>query len=171
MRGTKGRNPGTGTYRRGGREKERADARRAPILDIFKCGKTSEMRLTYGALRKTAGAVAVSAALGLAASNSAMADCGFTGGNVANGDKIFHETCVTCHGEDGHGVIPGAPDFTKKGGVLSKPHAVMIEHIKNGFQAPGNPMAMPPKGGNPDLTDQDIKDVHQYLHHRFGCGK
>lgn len=129
------------------------------------------MQTKCGVVTEAVGALIVSAALVLGISTSAMADCGFTGGNVANGDKIFHETCMTCHGEDGHGAIPGAPDFTKKGSVLSKPHAVMIAHIKNGFQAPGSPMAMPPKGGNPDLTDQDIKDVHQYLHHRFGCGK
>ena len=129
------------------------------------------MRAKYGVVKEAIGPLIVTAALMLAASTSAMADCGFTGGDVANGDKIFHETCVTCHGEDGHGAVPGAPDFLKKGGVLSKPHAVMIMHIKNGFHSPGDPIAMPPKGGNSDLTDQGIKDVHAYLHQRFGCGK
>jgi cytochrome c5 len=28
-------------------------------------------------------------------------------------------------------------------------------------------MAMPPKGANPDLSDQDLLDVQQYLHKRF----
>lgn len=101
--------------------------------------------------------------------NTALADCGLTGGNVANGDKIYHETCVACHGPDGHGTVPGAPDFTKKGGPLSKPHSVLTAHIKNGFHEPGKPLAMPPKGANPSLSDQDIKDVHAYLHHQFGC--
>lgn len=105
------------------------------------------------------------------ASGAALAgDCSVPGGDPAAGSKIFHETCVACHGEDGHGAIPGAPDFTKKGGVLSKPMDTMADHIKNGFQKPGNPMAMPPKGGNPNLTDQDIRNVHAYLHKRFGCG-
>jgi len=97
--------------------------------------------------------------------------CGYTGGDPKKGDAIYHETCVACHGEDGRGAIPGTPDFTKTGGgVLSKPHATLFEHIKNGFQEPGKPLAMPPEGGNPDLTDQDIKDVHAYLHKAFGCG-
>lgn len=99
----------------------------------------------------------------------ARADCGFAGGDWNAGDKIYHETCVACHGGDGRGTIPGAPDFTKKGGPLAKPHNLLTSHIKNGFQAPGAPMAMPPKGGNPDLSDQDIMNVHAYLHHRFGC--
>ncbi len=125
------------------------------------------MRLTYGVVKKTAGAVAVSAVLVLAASAGAMADCGDKGGDAAHGDKIFHETCVTCHGEDGRGAIPGAPDFTAKDSPLLKPEALLRSHIRNGFQAPGAPMAMPPKGANPDLSDQDLLDVQQYLHKRF----
>jgi mono/diheme cytochrome c family protein len=121
---------------------------------------------------RTVGAVVfLGALLYFVSTGAVFADCGFTGGDWKKGDKIFHETCVACHGEDGKGAIPGAPDFTKKGGVLSQPHKVIAEHIKNGFQAPGAPMAMPPRGGNPSLSDQDIKDVHAYLHHRFGCGK
>ena len=101
----------------------------------------------------------------------AAADCSFAKGDWKAGDKVFHGTCVACHGENGKGAVPGAPDFTKKGGVLAKPHSVMVEHIKKGFEPPGATMAMPPKGGNPDLTDRDIEDVHAYLHHKFGCGK
>jgi len=103
-------------------------------------------------------------------SHPVLADCTFKGGDAAKGGKIYNETCVACHGADGHGVVPGAPDFTQKGGVLAKPHAVMAQHIKKGFREPGKPLAMPPKGGNPDLTDEDILDVHAFLHHRFGCG-
>lgn len=98
------------------------------------------------------------------------AACGFTKGDWKAGDKIYHETCVACHGENGKGTVPGAPDFTKKGGKLSDPHALMTQRIQNGFQESGSPMAMPPKGGNPSLSDQDINDVHAYLHHQFGCG-
>lgn len=100
----------------------------------------------------------------------AMADCSATQGQPDEGDKVYHATCVACHSEDGRGAIPGVPDFTKKGGVLGKPHAVMSKHIKEGFAPPGAMIAMPPKGGNPDLTDKDIDDVHAYLHQKFGCG-
>jgi mono/diheme cytochrome c family protein len=96
--------------------------------------------------------------------------CGFAGGNPTHGGAIFAQTCVACHGSDGRGRFAGAPDFTRKGGVLSKPHAVLEAHIKNGFKSPNSPVAMPPGGGNPGLTDQDIRDVHAYLHKAFGCG-
>lgn len=110
------------------------------------------------------------ALLTLAGTATAFADCGLNGGDAAKGDKIYHETCVACHGENGKGVVPGAPDFAEKGGALSKPHQVMAQHIKKGFHEPGKPLGMPPKGGNPSLTDGDMKDVHAYLHHAFGCG-
>ncbi len=123
---------------------------------------------------KTPRAFAVSSALAIlvlsVSSQPATADCSFSKGDPAAGDKVYHETCVACHGEDGHGAVPGVPDFAKRGGVLGKPHQVMSDHIKKGFSKPGDMMAMPPKGGNPDLNDKDIEDVHSYLHKKFGCG-
>lgn len=104
------------------------------------------------------------------ASAPARADCGYDSGDWKAGSDDYRQTCIACHGEDGRGAVPGAPDFTKKGGVLSKPHAVLTQHIKNGFAPPGAVMAMPPKGGNPELSDKDINDVHAYLHRKFGCG-
>lgn len=122
------------------------------------------------ALGPKLGVLALSAAFSLAFAAEALADCGYNGGDPKAGNAIYHETCVACHGEDGRGVVPGAPDFTKKGGPLSKPHSLLTQHIMNGFQEPGAPLAMPPKGGNPELDEQQIKDVHAYLHKAFGCG-
>ena len=96
--------------------------------------------------------------------------CGFSGGNPTHGAAIFAQTCIACHGPNGHGRIPGTPDFTKQGGVLSPPHSMLQAHIENGFSSPSSPISMPPRGGNPALTHQDIRDVHAYLHKRFGCG-
>jgi cytochrome c5 len=99
-----------------------------------------------------------------------LADCGVNeGGDPAKGAKIYNETCIACHGADGRGTVPGAPDFNKKGAVESRPHEVMTRHIKNGFREPGKPLAMPPKGGNPDLNDDDVLDVQAFLHKRFFC--
>lgn len=96
--------------------------------------------------------------------------CGFNQGDPDAGKTIYRYNCISCHGSNGKGAIPGAPDFNKKGGVLSKPHSALTEHIKNGFRSPNSPMAMPPQGGNPRLTEKDMLDVHAYLHERFGCG-
>jgi len=116
------------------------------------------------------GTLALGVVLSIGFAAQALADCGYKAGDPKAGDAVYHETCVACHGEDGKGAVPGAPDFTKKGGPLSKPHKVLTQHIENGFQESGVPLSMPPKGGNPALNEQQIKDVHAYLHKAFGCG-
>lgn len=85
-----------------------------------------------------------------------------------SGEAIYNQTCVACHGADGKGAMPGVPDFSRKDGLLAKPDEVLLKHIVEGFQRPGSPMAMPAKGGNPNLTDQDIREVLSFLRSTFG---
>ncbi len=85
-----------------------------------------------------------------------------------SGKEIYEKTCVACHGPDGTGLIPGVPDFTETGGRLSKSDDELIQSITGGFQSPGSPMAMPAKGGNPDLSEADVKAVLEYLRENFG---
>lgn len=87
--------------------------------------------------------------------------------SVAAGSKVFHGTCVACHGADGTGAIPGTPNFTDKSGVLTLPTDVLVGRVMHGFQDSNSPMAMPPKGGNPSLTKQDVQNVLAYLRHTF----
>ena len=61
------------------------------------------------------------------------------------GEETYEKTCVACHSANGKGAFPGTPDFTDSSGALSKSDDVLINHITNGFQSPGSPMAMPPK--------------------------
>ncbi|HHH43072.1 MAG TPA: c-type cytochrome, partial [Gammaproteobacteria bacterium] len=91
-----------------------------------------------------------------------------TGSSGLSGREIYAETCIACHSADGKGAFPGVPDFTRKDGRLSKGDDVLFRHVMGGFQSPGSPMAMPPKGGNANLTDGDIRNVIQYLHEEFG---
>ncbi len=88
------------------------------------------------------------------------------------GMKIYQKDCLACHGNDGTGVIAGVPDLTKIAGFRDNPnwHAELfqhIEHVKKGKKTPGSPIAMPAKGGDPNLTDQDIKEVLKYMHEKF----
>lgn len=86
-----------------------------------------------------------------------------------NGESQYNTTCVACHGADGKGAIPGIPDFTSLSSPLKKKHYnILIENVKKGFKSKGSPMPMPAKGGNPNLSDEDIKDVIGYLLQRFG---
>ncbi len=90
-----------------------------------------------------------------------------TAGATLSGAAIYNQTCVACHGANGTGSIPGVPDFTAADGPLSKPDDVLIRNITNGFQSPGSPMAMPAKGGNPDLSHADVQAVLGYLRESF----
>jgi cytochrome c5 len=86
----------------------------------------------------------------------------------ATGKETYEKTCVACHGGGGNGAFPGTPDFTSSDGVLSKTDEVLVDHIINGFQSPGAPMAMPPKGGNPNLSTSDVAAVLKYIRETFG---
>jgi len=81
-----------------------------------------------------------------------------------DGESIYNQTCVACHGANGAGAIPGVPKLSER---LSKSDATLLGNIKNGLQSEGSPMAMPAKGGNPRLSDADIKEVLIYLRQTF----
>ncbi len=90
---------------------------------------------------------------------------------VAAGSTIYRQTCIACHGADGKGAIPGIPSFADPKGPLSQPDTVLENSIRNGKQTAGMPIAMPPKGGNANLTDADIRHVVLYLRNAFGTQK
>lgn len=87
-----------------------------------------------------------------------------------SGAAIYRKTCITCHGANGTGAIPGAPDFTSPNGPLKNSDATLESRVINGYQQTGSPMAMPPKGGNSELTDEEVKAVIQYIRESFSKG-
>lgn len=82
-----------------------------------------------------------------------------------SGQEIYSQTCIACHGADGNGAIPGVPDFKER---LSKSDDILFQHITEGFQTPGSPMAMPARGGNPDYTNEDLRGALSYIRNNFG---
>jgi cytochrome c5 len=85
-----------------------------------------------------------------------------------SGEAVYKQSCVSCHGANGKGAVPGAPDFTSTNGSLKNSNSVLLEHTINGYQSPGSPMAMPPKGGNSNLTNTDLQNVIVYIRQTFG---
>ena len=64
-------------------------------------------------------------------------------------------------------MMPGVPDLTAKNSALKKPVAELVRNTMQGMQSPGSPLAMPPKGGSPDLTEQNIVDAIHYMQATF----
>lgn len=83
------------------------------------------------------------------------------------GGAVYAQHCLACHGSDGAGMTPGVPDLTDPAGVLAKPDPMLLRSLLEGVQKPGAPMAMPPKGGNPALTDADMRAVLAFLRREF----
>lgn len=91
-----------------------------------------------------------------------------TSAEVQDGKALFNTTCVACHGPDAKGALPGIPDLTRPDGALSKPDVELVINVINGFQSKGSPMAMPPKGGNPQLSEADVRALIDYLRTLIG---
>lgn len=90
-------------------------------------------------------------------------------GDPGAGKAVYNETCIACHGADGGGAVPGVPKLNNGDGPLAKPDAVLIANITNGFSSGRSALSMPPKGGNPDLTEKDILNVLGYMRKTFAC--
>ena len=86
---------------------------------------------------------------------------------IAAGQKVFLGTCATCHGKDANGLPRLGKGLHYNEFVKSKSDEEMIAFIKVGRPAadPLNTTGvdMPPKGGNPALTDQNIADVIAFV--------
>lgn len=88
-------------------------------------------------------------------------------GDPVEGKTYFDQTCSACHGRDAKGLPKLGKDLTTSEFVAKKTYTELIDFVKHGRQ-PSDPLnstgvAMPPKGGNPALTDQQLIDIISYL--------
>jgi mono/diheme cytochrome c family protein len=87
-------------------------------------------------------------------------------GNPAAGQALF-VSCTACHGPTGEGIPGLGKDLTSSEFVSGKTDDELISFIKVG-RDPNDPLnttgiAMPPKGGNPALGDDDLYNIVAYL--------
>ena len=88
-------------------------------------------------------------------------------GDPAVGQDLYGKTCVACHGPNGEGVTGLGRDMTTSTFIAEKSDAELIEFIKVG-RDPSDPLnttgvAMPAKGGNPALSDEDLQHIIAYI--------
>ncbi|MEK7783972.1 MAG: cytochrome c [Chloroflexota bacterium] len=88
-------------------------------------------------------------------------------GDATAGKTQFASLCATCHGPDGKGIPGLGKDLTTSEFAKALPDAEFILFITQGRPAsdPANTTGvdMPPRGGNPALTDQDLADIVAYV--------
>lgn len=88
-------------------------------------------------------------------------------GDPAKGKELFATTCAACHGPEGKGVPGLGKDMTTSTFIADQSDAELLAFIKVG-RAPTDPLnttgvLMPPKGGNPALTDEQLMDIIAYI--------
>lgn len=88
-------------------------------------------------------------------------------GDAAAGEKLFTQTCAACHGAAGEGVTGLGKDMTTSEFIAGKSATELVDFIKVG-RDPSDPLnttgvAMPVKGGNPALSDDDLYDIVAFI--------
>ncbi len=89
-------------------------------------------------------------------------------GDPAHGATLYAQNCASCHGAGLEGGVGATLNPIEKLPGVSNPldPSFLISIITNGRQPqPGDPKqtAMPPKGNNPSLSEQDVKDLAAYI--------
>jgi disulfide bond formation protein DsbB len=89
-----------------------------------------------------------------------------TGEAISRGKRAFI-SCMACHGIDARGVKNMGKDLVASPFVSNLSDDALVAFIMKGRGPtdPGNTtrIAMPPKGGNPALKDEQIRDIVAYL--------
>ena len=103
----------------------------------------------------------------------ALAACGGGGappqpfGDADAGRGPYTSTCVSCHGQDAKGVPGLGKDLTASTWILEQTDEELLAFLQTGRPSsdPLNTTGvdMPPKGGNPVLSEDDLRNIVAYL--------
>jgi cytochrome c5 len=94
-----------------------------------------------------------------------VAAAGAASGSLS-GQQVFAQVCKTCH-ETGLAGAPKAGDKAAWAPRIAEGEKTLLQHAIAGYQ--GKTGVMPPKGGNPDLTDDEVHRAVVYLADQAGA--
>jgi disulfide bond formation protein DsbB len=88
-------------------------------------------------------------------------------GDPVKGAAVYQSTCSACHGPDLAGIDGLGKQLAPSAWVAERSEEEITEFLIVG-RAAGDPentqgVDMPARGGNPSLTDQDLRNVSAYL--------
>jgi disulfide bond formation protein DsbB len=88
-------------------------------------------------------------------------------GDPEEGKEAFGKTCASCHGPDGMGLPNLGKNLHSNAFLagLSDEEAIAFLKVGRAADDPLNTtgVAMPPKGGNPAFTDEDLANIIAYV--------
>ncbi len=102
-----------------------------------------------------------------------LAACGGSTGptysaeDIVQGQEFFVSTCSACHGPDAKGLPNLGKDLTTSEYVRDNADDSLMTLLKegrpSGHELNTTGVDMPPKGGNPSLSDDDLMTIIAYL--------
>jgi disulfide bond formation protein DsbB len=103
---------------------------------------------------------------GQAASSSAGGENALQA-DAAAGQQLFVSNCSACHGPTGEGITGLGKPLTSSEFIAGLSDEELLAFIKQG-RTPDDPLntsgvVMPPKGGNPALTDEQLGHIIAYI--------
>ncbi len=86
---------------------------------------------------------------------------------IASGARIYSMSCIACHGASGKGMPGNGKPLAGSAMLDTMDDEELLQFIMRGRDS-GDPanttgIIMPPKGGNPALSEDDILDIISYL--------
>jgi len=92
---------------------------------------------------------------------SYMAGCGnrpdLSHFDLEAGKKVYHELCLACHMAGMSSIAPKVGARQEWTPRIAQGMETLFEHSLQGFKT------MPAKGGNPQLSDEEIKNAVAYM--------
>lgn len=138
-------------------------------LVLAGCGGTSaSSEATWGPEDSDSGsAVTATAEPAAPTATTAAEPVAASAGDADNGEQVYVQSCSSCHGPDATGVTGLGKDLTSNDFIQDMSDDELLVFIKQGRPS-GDPanttgIDMPPKGGNPAITDEQIMDIVAYL--------
>ena len=120
--------------------------------------------------KRSVNITAIATATLLVAASVWLAACGggsSPGGEVAAGKGLFAANCGLCHGQSGEGKPALGKGLKNNEFVQGLSDDELVEFLQVGRRAdhPLNERGvdMPPRGGNPGLTDDDLRKIVAYV--------
>lgn len=88
-------------------------------------------------------------------------------GDPVKGKDAYLQSCSACHGPDAKGITGLGKDLTTSKFAIDLSDEGFLDYVNKG-RAVDDPLnttgiPMPPKGGNPALTDAQIMDIIAYI--------